>query len=698
MVDIDSNIEEIMKKAYPFIEEYNPAQEAVIESGYLENDENYIISIPTASGKTVLGVLAMLKVLLKGGKVVYAVPLISLQNEKYKEFKVFEQFGYKVGKHPRSSDISVMVFESFDALTRFSLNTLHELDLLIIDEFHMIGEYSRGPTIECAITRIKEQNKSIRIIALSATLQNMDEMAHWLEAEVVTHDYRPVPLHKEVLCAEEFGTKDKNNIVYKLLNDSLEDSSQMLTFVSTRRFTESLAANMASKIERYIPDAQREIFNDIADEILEVPKRSNSQPTEVCKRLAECIRCGVAFHHAGLFDRQKEIIEEEFVNGNLLMITATPSLMYGVNLPSKRVVIRDYNRWTDQGQTNIPVFDYEQMSGRAGRPGFDSEGFSYLLAKTYDEAFDLDDHYVHGEIEVTNSKLIDNEDAVLKQIITQISSGFAKDLDDLIEFFNKTFYGFQISHTYNTMSFGFSDESIKYEISSALEYLLQNQIIRVSPSGLQTTPLGTLISKNNYAVKTAIKLKDYSTMNTNRFNPAELIYEISKTKDMPQINTKFKANKDNIREVLSNKGVFVSFVQNSESTAASLLEWINERKEYEIENYLKVYAASTRRASYEAANLVKYYHEISNVLGNYKYLTEIDKLSSRLYYGVKEDILPLVIGIKRLGRQRARLVCDVFGKNVAYADVNELTKIDGIGPKTAEKIVEFYEHNKENVM
>lgn len=698
MANIDSNIEEIMKKAYPFIEEYNPAQQAVIDSGYLENDDNYIISIPTASGKTVLGVLAMLKVLLQGGKVVYAVPLISLQNEKYKEFKVFEEFGYKVGKHPRSSDISVMVFESFDALTRFSLNVLHELDLLIIDEFHMIGEYSRGPTIECAITRIKENNKSIRIIALSATLQNMDEMAHWLEAEVVTHDYRPVPLHKEVLCAEEFGTKDKNNIVYKLLNDSLEDSSQMLTFVSTRRFTESLASNMASKIERYIPDSQREIFNDIAEEILEVPQKRNSQPTEVCRRLADCIRCGVAFHHAGLFDRQKEIIEDEFVNGNLLMITATPSLMYGVNLPSKRVVIRDYNRWTDQGQTPIPVFDYEQMSGRAGRPGFDTEGYSYLLAKTYDEAFDLDEHYVHGEIEVTNSKLIDNEDAVLKQIITQISSGFAKDLDDLIDFFNKTFYGFQISHTYSTMNFGFGDESIKYEISSALEYLIQNQIIRVSPSGLQTTPLGTLISRNNYAVKTAVKLKDYSSMHSNSFNPAEIIYEISKTKDMPQINPKFKSNKDNIREVLSNKGVFVSFVQNSEATAASLLEWINERKEYEIENYLKVYAASTRRASYEAANLVKYYHEICNVLGNYKYLTEIDKLSSRLYYGVREDILPLVIGIKRLGRQRARLVTDVFGKNLAYVDANELTKIEGIGPKTAEKIIEFYEHQRESSM
>ncbi len=691
MNTIDPDIQKIMKECYPYIEEYNPAQKAVIESGYLDNDENYIISIPTASGKTVLGVLAALKVLLKGGKVVYAVPLISLQNEKYKEFKVFEKFGFKVGKHPSRADIAVMVFESFDALTRFSRNVLNEIDLLILDEFHMIGDYSRGPTIECAITRIKEHNPGIRIIALSATLQNMDEMAHWLEAEVVTHDYRPVPLHKEVLCAEEFGTKDKNNMVFKILNDSLNESSQMLTFVSTRRFTESLAQNMSKKISKYIPDGKREIFNNIAEDILDVPRRNNTQPTEVCYKLADCVKNGIAFHHAGLFDKQKEIIEEEFVNGNLLMITATPSLMYGVNLPSKNVVIRDYTRWTDQGQTNIPVFDYEQMSGRAGRPGFDTEGYSYLLAKTYDEAFNLDEYYVHGEIEVTNSKLIDNEDAVLKQIITQVSSGFAKDMDELVDFFNKTFYGFQISHTYNTMSLGFSDESIKYEISSALEYLVQNGIIRITPSGLQTTPLGTLISRNNYEVKTAVKLKDYSTMMGDNFNPGLLIYEISKTHDMPKINTKFRANKDNIKEVLSKNGVFVSFVSNNESTAASLLEWINERKEYEIENYLKVYAASTRRASYEASNLVKYFYDICDVLGNYKFLNEIDKLASRLYYGVKEELIPLVVGIKRLGRQRARILVDTYGDNLGNARIKDLTRIDGIGEKTAENIIKFYE-------
>ena len=120
--------------------------------------------------------------------------------------------------------------------------------------------------------------------------------------------------------------------------------------------------------------------------------------------------------------------------------------MYGVNLPSKNVVIRDYTRWTGQGPQPIPVFDYEQMSGRAGRPGYDDEGYSYLIAKSVDEAFNLKDHYIYGEIETTNSKLIENRDAVYKQIITQVASSLAKSPQEILEFFNDTFYGFQMSH------------------------------------------------------------------------------------------------------------------------------------------------------------------------------------------------------------------------------------------------------------
>ncbi|MDO5851865.1 MAG: DEAD/DEAH box helicase [Methanobacteriaceae archaeon] len=690
MNEIDPTIKEIINRCYPYIKEFNPAQKAVIETGYLESKDNYIITIPTASGKTILGILAALKTLLNNGKIIYAVPLISLQNEKYKEFKIFEQYGFKVGKHPRNCDIAVMVFESFDALTRHSLNSTQDINLIIIDEFHMIGDYSRGPTIECAITRIKKMNKGTRLIALSATLQNIDEIAQWLNAKTVTHDYRPIPLHKEIISAEEYNTSNKNDVIVHFLKKSIEESTQMLTFVSTRRFTETLADYTAKKIKNKIPPEKKEIYKEIATKILEIPQNSGSQPTQVCFNLAKCIENGIAFHHAGLFDKQKQLIEEEFKKGNLLMITATPSLMYGVNLPSKNVIIRDYTRWTDQGQINIPVFDYEQMSGRAGRPGYDTEGNSYILSKTIDESMYLDEYYIHGEIEITNSKLIDNEDALLRQIITQISSNQANNIETLIDFFNETFYGYQIAHPFNNMGLGLSDEMIKYEISNAVEYLIHNQIIRVTPSGLQTTPLGQLISKNNYGIKTAILLKEYHNI-SEEFKPAQLIYTICKTKDMPLINIKFRKNKEHIQERLNEEEIYTSQITNKEATAASLLEWIDERKENEIENYLNVYAASTRRAAYEASNLIRFYHEMSETLGDFKNMDQIESLKSRLYYGIKEDLIPIVTSIKRLGRQKSRKLVDLFGTNLNNISKEELMKVDGIGDKLADNIVNHYQ-------
>ena len=161
----------------------------------------------------------------------------------------------------------------------------------------------------------------------------------------------------------------------------------------------------------------------------------------MCLKLAECVENGVAFHHAGLFDKQKEIIEEEFRAGNLYNDNSHPQSDVRCEPSVKNVVIRDYTRWTSQGPQPIPVFDYEQMSGSAGRPGYDTEGYSYLIAKSVDEAYNLKDHYVYGEIETTNSKLIENKDAVYRQIITQIASTLARNPQDLLEFFGETFYG-----------------------------------------------------------------------------------------------------------------------------------------------------------------------------------------------------------------------------------------------------------------
>ncbi|MDO5854483.1 MAG: DEAD/DEAH box helicase [Methanobrevibacter smithii] len=686
MENLSNDIKTIINTAYPYIKEFNPAQKAVIESGYLEDKSNYIISIPTASGKTVLGILPALKTILNGGKAVYAAPLLSIQNEKVKEFKAFEEHGIKVGKHPSNSDLSVMVFESFDALTRFSWNVLREVDTLIIDEFHMIGEYSRGPTLESAITRAKIINPSLRIIALSATLKNIDEIEQWLDGKTVEHDYRPVPLNKEVLDAEMFNTKNKNDVIVKIVEKAIEDNSQALSFVSTRRFTESLATYVAKKIDKKTTNEQKQKFKQVADKLLEVPKKKGSLPTTTCLKLAEAAEKGVVFHHAGLFNEQKEIIEDEFRNGNILMITATPSLMYGVNLPSKYVVIRDHTRWTSNGPASIPVFDYEQMSGRAGRPQYDDVGYSYLVAKTMDEAFDLEARYVNGEIELTNSKLIDNKDAIYKQIIAQIASSLSKNLDDLNDFFGKTLYGFQMKN--NPSMSMFAQDSLNWELESALEFLLQNGIIRATPEGLKTTDFGNLIAKSNYAVETAVKIKEYvSTME--KLNPAEMIYALAETPDLPLISFKGRKSKDPVRDKLSECGLFAVDIGNPEATAVSLIEWIDERNEYEIENAYNVYSASTRRSAYEASRLVKFAKNTLEVLGNYSNLKDMDYLSARLYYGVKEDIIPLVVGVKRLGRKRARLLMKTFGDNLSEASEKDLQKVEGIGPKLAGKVKIF---------
>lgn len=686
MENLSNDIKTIINTAYPYIKEFNPAQKAVIESGYLEDKSNYIISIPTASGKTVLGILPALKTILNGGKAVYAAPLLSIQNEKVKEFKAFEEHGIKVGKHPSNSDLSVMVFESFDALTRFSWNVFREVDTLIIDEFHMIGEYSRGPTLESAITRAKIINPSLRIIALSATLKNIDEIEQWLDGKTVEHNYRPVPLNKEVLDAEMFNTKNKNDVIVKIVEKAIEDNSQALSFVSTRRFTESLATYVAKKIDKKTTKEQKQKFKQVADKLLEVPKKKGSLPTTTCLKLAEAAEKGVVFHHAGLFNEQKEIIEDEFRKGNILMITATPSLMYGVNLPSKYVVIRDHTRWTSNGPASIPVFDYEQMSGRAGRPQYDDVGYSYLVAKTMDEAFDLEARYVNGEIELTNSKLIDNKDAIYKQIIAQIASSLSKNLDDLNDFFGKTLYGFQMKN--NPSMSMFAQDSLNWELESALEFLLQNGIIRATPEGLKTTDFGNLIAKSNYAVETAVKIKEYvSTME--KLNPAEMIYALAETPDLPLISFKGRKSKDPVRDKLSECGLFAVDIGNPEATAVSLIEWIDERNEYEIENAYNVYSASTRRSAYEASRLVKFAKNTLEVLGNYSNLKDMDYLSARLYYGVKEDIIPLVVGVKRLGRKRARLLMKTFGDNLSEASEKELQKVEGIGSKLAGKVKIF---------
>jgi helicase len=206
---------------------------------------------------------------------------------------------------------------------------------------------------------------------------------------------------------------------------------------------------------------------------------------------------------------------------------------------------------------------------------------------------------------------------------------------------------------------------------------------------MKTTQLGNLVARTNYSVETAVRLKEYLT-SISELDIYSLLYQISKTPDIIPVSFKGRRSKEPVREKLNNKGVFVVDIGNTEATAATLMEWIEERTEYQIENIFHVYAAGTRRTAYDASLMVKFFKQMCEILNVYSYTQDLEILSARLYYGVKDDLIPLVVGIKRLGRKRARALVKAFGTDLSQVSKDDLLKVEGIGPKIAENIKKNY--------
>ncbi len=184
-----------------------PSQEKAIEAG-LFNDKNLLVCTPTASGKTLVGELAILHTIIdKNKKGIYVVPLRALASEKYKEF---------TKKHPNLKialssgdldsddryladyDIIITTSEKLDSLLRHHAPWLGRVGVVVVDEVHLLNDTSRGPTLEIVITLLRQELKNLQLIALSATIGNAEELAEWLNAELVKDDWRPVRLDKGV--------------------------------------------------------------------------------------------------------------------------------------------------------------------------------------------------------------------------------------------------------------------------------------------------------------------------------------------------------------------------------------------------------------------------------------------------------------------------------------------------------------------
>lgn len=649
---------------------YQP-QEDVIKKG-LFKERNLILSLPTASGKTLIATMAMLHKLLerRQTKIVYIVPLVALASEKFKYFKDFFGNEFKVGisvgnldsSDPwlANYDVICVTTEKLDSLLRHNVEWVKRIGLIIVDEIHMINDSSRGPTQEILLTKLMSIVPHAQVLGLSATISNADELAKWLNAALVVSDFRPVKLYEGVSFDsrihfdEKEGYKLNSNeeIENSIISNTLEMNKQALVFTSTRKNAESLAERLCKTVGVRLKKEEQTKLNSLCKDIETVLE----YPTQQCKKIAECIKSGVAFHHAGLLNKQKDLIETNFRNGLIKAIVATPTLAMGVNLPAFRVLIRDAKRYYQgEGSKHIPVLEYKQFVGRAGRPQYDDYGESILLAKSEDEAKDLIQHFIFGEPEEIRSKLA-LEPVLRMHTLALIASGFCNSEESIFKFFNKTFYTFHYRDI----------ELIREKIYEILEELSNWELIIYEKEKVRATRIGKRVSELYIDPLTAhgflVALKTYGKRQVTEFSFLQLI---SNSLEMrPLVTVKSSEISDVEKLLLERNGQILQQIPeeydlefenflNSLKTALMFEYWINESTEDNILTKFKVAPGELHGKLLLSDWLVYSLYELALLSGYKDVLNPLRKLRARVKYGIKEELIPLV-KLKGIGRVRAR--------------------------------------------
>ncbi|XVH30840.1 DEAD/DEAH box helicase [Haloferacaceae archaeon DSL9] len=436
------------------VEKLYPPQAETVEAGLCEGD-NVVAAIPTASGKTLIAELAMLTV---DGPALYIVPLRALAREKYESFAALPgvEAGISTGDFDSAAedlgryDIVVATSEKVDSAIRNGASWVERLRCVVVDEVHLLGAERRGPTLEVTIANLRRRTPDVQLVALSATVDNPDEIAAWLDATLVESTWRPIDLRTGVYADERVafddgtertvavasnaeGADHDTDATAALVADALEAGGQCLAFVRSRREAEALAERLADEdvaAARSVDDASA-----LADELASLDGTLTGQ------RLADCARAGVGFHHAGLRSDHRIAVERAFRDRELAVICATPTLAAGVNVPARRVVVRDQKRYTGSEMAWLPVLEVHQMCGRAGRPHLDPYGEAILVGDdgTADE---LHERYVTASPEAVASKLTD-PNALRTHVLSTVATGFASTRAEILDVLAATFYAHQ---------------------------------------------------------------------------------------------------------------------------------------------------------------------------------------------------------------------------------------------------------------
>jgi helicase len=683
-------IEKIKNKK---IEEFYPPQKEFVERRLFE--KNCIVSTPTASGKTLMAILAAIRMLEKDKKVLYTSPLVALAFEKYEEFSKFfneHKVAISVSDFDSSDpwlqnyDLIVATNEKVESLIRHGAEWIKDVGLLILDEIHLLTDVSRGPTLEILITKMRKIVKNLQIIGLSATIRNAEELAKWLDSKLLKNDFRPVKLYQGVAYDSKikfpgYKTIELNkelDLEEAIVSDTLNKGKQILIFCSTRKSTEALAERLGKVVSGKLGRSDIEFLRKLSDEIENVLE----VPTEQCKKLARCIRNGVAFHHSGLVGKQRRLIEENFRNGLIKVIVATTTLAAGVDLPAFRVLIKDAKRYhPTYGSIYIPTLEYYQMIGRAGRPRFDNYGESIIIAKNEDDVEELIERFIFGEPEPISSKLA-SEPALRMHVLALIASDFCKKRKSIFDFFSSTFFAFK----YGDISL------LEEKIEEILEMLNEWSFIKIEGEKIEATRVGKRISEL-YIDPLTGKLFLDGLKSDKVFTEFSFLQLISSSIEMKPLlsvrmseldeieNTIEMKRKELLLEIPTDDYEYEEF-EKSIKMAKILEDWINEKTEEEIMQKYSLTPGELYSRLQIADWLLYSLHEIALLIGKKEVLTQLKKLRVRIEKGVKEELLPLVV-LEGIGRIRARRLY-----NAGFKSLEELRKapLESIARIVGEKI------------
>ena len=373
--------------------------------------QDVVVSAPTGSGKTWIALEAAKRYLSQGKGVWYAAPLKALSNAKYQEFgdDIGPKYvGILTGDRKENPDAPVIV-----GTTEILRNQLYDamevgrdlgVDLVILDEAHYLGDVDRGVVWEEVLIYLPSR---VRLLLLSATISNADELAAWLErirdkpCAVVYSDVRPVPLkvlfqmpsgeitpflkgerlfpsvaslakkQKESRKTAIQTAPDFNGIIESLRKFNLLPA---IIFLKSRSDCDVAVEHLA--VSPLSPDADG-FLSAVQEHLDRYPElRGRSQVDRL-------LACRAGAHHAGQLPAWKLLVEQMMVRGFLDVIFSTSTVAAGVNFPARTVVIIQSDRFDGRSFVDITATDLHQMCGRAGRRGMDKVGFVLIIPGRY---------------------------------------------------------------------------------------------------------------------------------------------------------------------------------------------------------------------------------------------------------------------------------------------------------------------------